>query len=316
MAARDPARLDDAALEIERYADEASRGVRIPQAEFGALQALVGGEGILVVERARPLDPAFEIADRHRIGSRRRRRRKKGQQARGQEPRTSSREGPPPARSLGSRLHPADLVSTRPSFLTTGIEAVSARGIGPRCGLRTMRPARTKAQWVPRRRVASFRSNNRRDGRRMTALSRFGGTVMSRRLAFAGGLAAALVMSAARFRPRGRATATGQHGRPSRPRRAVEGREPLPRQRVGREDRLLAYNQNCARCHGLQVISGGIAPDLRYLEKGKEGDEWFKERVTHGAIVDGNDQDAGFRGRDLAGGPLGYPQLHRIPARR
>lgn len=48
-----------------------------------------------------------------------------------------------------------------------------------------------------------------------------------------------------------------------------------------------AYNQNCARCHGLEVISGGLAPDLRYLEKGKEGDEWFKERVTHGAIVDG-----------------------------
>lgn len=48
-----------------------------------------------------------------------------------------------------------------------------------------------------------------------------------------------------------------------------------------------AYNQNCARCHGLEVISGGLAPDLRYLEKGKEGDEWFKERVTHGAIIDG-----------------------------
>lgn len=48
-----------------------------------------------------------------------------------------------------------------------------------------------------------------------------------------------------------------------------------------------AYNQNCARCHGLEVISGGIAPDLRHLEKGKEGDEWFKERVTHGAIIDG-----------------------------
>ena len=47
------------------------------------------------------------------------------------------------------------------------------------------------------------------------------------------------------------------------------------------------YNQNCARCHGLEVISGGIAPDLRYLEKGKDGDEWFKERVTHGAIING-----------------------------
>jgi cytochrome c-550 PedF len=43
------------------------------------------------------------------------------------------------------------------------------------------------------------------------------------------------------------------------------------------------YNQNCARCHGLQVISGGIAPDLRYLEKGTPGDEWFMERIRHGA---------------------------------
>jgi cytochrome c-550 PedF len=43
------------------------------------------------------------------------------------------------------------------------------------------------------------------------------------------------------------------------------------------------YNQNCARCHGLQVISGGIAPDLRYLEKGKTGDEWFIQRIRSGA---------------------------------
>lgn len=48
-----------------------------------------------------------------------------------------------------------------------------------------------------------------------------------------------------------------------------------------------AYNQNCARCHGLGAVSGGIAPDLRYLEKGDAGDEWFKERVTNGAIRDG-----------------------------
>ena len=47
------------------------------------------------------------------------------------------------------------------------------------------------------------------------------------------------------------------------------------------------YNQNCARCHGLEVISGGIAPDLRYLDLGKEGDEWFIERVTKGAIQNG-----------------------------
>ncbi len=43
------------------------------------------------------------------------------------------------------------------------------------------------------------------------------------------------------------------------------------------------YNQNCARCHGLEVISGGLAPDLRYLELGAPGDEWFIERIRHGA---------------------------------
>src|SRR5262249_17961232 len=26
------------------------------------------------------------------------------------------------------------------------------------------------------------------------------------------------------------------------------------------------FNQNCARCHGLEAISGGIAPDLRKLD--------------------------------------------------
>ncbi len=48
-----------------------------------------------------------------------------------------------------------------------------------------------------------------------------------------------------------------------------------------------AYNQNCARCHGLEAISGGIAPDLRYLEPGASGDEWFVERYHHGSSHDG-----------------------------
>ncbi len=43
------------------------------------------------------------------------------------------------------------------------------------------------------------------------------------------------------------------------------------------------YNQNCARCHGLEAISGGLAPDLRYLELGTSGDSWFMERVRNGA---------------------------------
>jgi cytochrome c-550 PedF len=47
------------------------------------------------------------------------------------------------------------------------------------------------------------------------------------------------------------------------------------------------YNQNCARCHGLQVISGGIAPDLRYLPLGLEGDEWFMMRVRNGYSQNG-----------------------------
>lgn len=48
-----------------------------------------------------------------------------------------------------------------------------------------------------------------------------------------------------------------------------------------------AYTQNCARCHGLDAISGGIAPDLRYLEPGIEGDEWYQYRVVNGAVRDG-----------------------------
>lgn len=47
------------------------------------------------------------------------------------------------------------------------------------------------------------------------------------------------------------------------------------------------YNQNCARCHGLQAISGGIAPDVRYLEDGAAGDEWFMERVRKGYTQNG-----------------------------
>lgn len=48
-----------------------------------------------------------------------------------------------------------------------------------------------------------------------------------------------------------------------------------------------AYNQNCARCHGLGAISGGIAPDLRYLPEGEEGDEIFVQRVRGGSTRDG-----------------------------
>ncbi|SNS90946.1 cytochrome c-550 PedF [Antarctobacter heliothermus] len=47
------------------------------------------------------------------------------------------------------------------------------------------------------------------------------------------------------------------------------------------------YNQNCARCHGLEVISGGLAPDLRFLEAEEYGDEWFMERFRTGYTQNG-----------------------------
>lgn len=48
-----------------------------------------------------------------------------------------------------------------------------------------------------------------------------------------------------------------------------------------------AYNQNCARCHGLEAISGGIAPDLRELPADYDGDEWYIYRVQNGAVRNG-----------------------------
>ncbi len=47
------------------------------------------------------------------------------------------------------------------------------------------------------------------------------------------------------------------------------------------------YNQNCARCHGLEVVSGGLAPDLRYLEANIDGDEWYMERFVNGYTQNG-----------------------------
>ena len=47
------------------------------------------------------------------------------------------------------------------------------------------------------------------------------------------------------------------------------------------------YNQNCARCHGLEVVSGGLAPDLRYLEADFDGDEWYVERFRYGYTQNG-----------------------------
>lgn len=62
-----------------------------------------------------------------------------------------------------------------------------------------------------------------------------------------------------------------------------------------------AFNQNCARCHGLEAISGGIAPDLRKLDNEcstlkiakkqsqcvKDVDSYFVERFRHGVTRNG-----------------------------
>lgn len=62
-----------------------------------------------------------------------------------------------------------------------------------------------------------------------------------------------------------------------------------------------AYNQNCARCHGLEAISGGISPDLRKFDGDctgladaakkaacfKEMDDYFVSTVRRGRVRDG-----------------------------
>jgi cytochrome c-550 PedF len=54
------------------------------------------------------------------------------------------------------------------------------------------------------------------------------------------------------------------------------------------------FNQNCARCHGLGAVSGGLAPDLRYLEAAEYGDEWFAERFQHGFTQNGTTKMPAF----------------------
>jgi len=54
------------------------------------------------------------------------------------------------------------------------------------------------------------------------------------------------------------------------------------------------YNQNCARCHGLEVVSGGLAPDLRLLEAEEYGDEWYMERFRNGYTQNGTTKMPAF----------------------
>lgn len=56
------------------------------------------------------------------------------------------------------------------------------------------------------------------------------------------------------------------------------------------------YNSNCARCHGLDAKSGGIAPDLRYLENDADGDAWYINRVRKGYHQNGVTKMPTFEG--------------------
>ena len=70
---------------------------------------------------------------------------------------------------------------------------------------------------------------------------------------------------------------------PENPYRLKGGEQYALAQEIGSS----GYSQNCARCHGLEAISGGIAPDLRMMEEGEFGDEWFMERVLNGYSQNG-----------------------------
>jgi cytochrome c-550 PedF len=62
-----------------------------------------------------------------------------------------------------------------------------------------------------------------------------------------------------------------------------------------------AFGQNCARCHGIDAVSGGIAPDLRMLDRDcismkveakkqacfKDNDDYFASSVRKGKVRNG-----------------------------
>lgn len=57
-----------------------------------------------------------------------------------------------------------------------------------------------------------------------------------------------------------------------------------------------AYTQNCARCHGLAAVSGGMSPDLRTLPPGDEGDEFYMPVTRKGVIRNGITYMPAFEG--------------------
>ena len=73
-------------------------------------------------------------------------------------------------------------------------------------------------------------------------------------------------------------------------------KDPFEGNKTAIEVGISGFNNNCARCHGLEMISGGLAPDLRYVPLGQEGDDLFKERMQNGVNRNGTTMMPKFAG--------------------
>ncbi len=70
-----------------------------------------------------------------------------------------------------------------------------------------------------------------------------------------------------------------------------------------------AYTQNCARCHGIEAVSGGMSPDLRELDNEcidqkdeakkkacfKEVDDFFMSITMKGKVRNGTEKMPAFK---------------------
>ncbi|MCX7179988.1 MAG: cytochrome c-550 PedF [Proteobacteria bacterium] len=58
----------------------------------------------------------------------------------------------------------------------------------------------------------------------------------------------------------------------------------------------IGYAKNCARCHGLHAVSGGVSPELRTMDSDKENDKFFLEMTLHGKARNGRVYMPAFQG--------------------
>jgi cytochrome c-550 PedF len=56
------------------------------------------------------------------------------------------------------------------------------------------------------------------------------------------------------------------------------------------------YAKNCARCHGLHAVSGGMSPELRTMDSDKGNDKIFLEITLRGKTRNGKEYMPAFRG--------------------